>query len=578
MEADFDERAPSIPGFRPSINIPSFLKTGAVFGNESIPITGALTFDKAISNALNDYVFEEAADTSPASLFGGPRQNLDKADKARRKGIRNEFINSPIVKDYMNRTGINIEAINKDVATTIEQFKKGNVNIENQASRDIRDEINNAEAAALRKQVRDNVDKKKLARDKKKLEAEVKKAIKASSNNALTDKIDMTDVEVNENADKLLEFIENPEINLLDNMVDESINDKDLVSKLIDLFDDRPYVSRLIAKYKDDTPGLLNDLRNIVQKQAEILNDRGDIAQAAYKEQQVALIDAILKVPNLDMVSVRSANPEQILQYKKDIIRENKSDEKAEPALGFYLRESKVNIQDSKNNVVVIDNTLPADAQLRVLLHEMSHVGTVDMLVKDMLTRLEVDSLVRIMEKAESIAKQRGLKFYGFKNEREFIAEAFSNPNFQRFLASISSKGLYPRGALPQETGIVKNLFDAFVLFVSKALGLRNIDNTVLKDTIQLSNRMFNAGVKPPTSNIERARAWKRKENFKEVQDELNSIADEEAMGVAPERLNYRKLATKIMYPESEIDAMAYLDGSGTPNNIDKIKIPKKRN
>ena len=573
MEADFDERAPGIPGFRPSVNIPSFLKTGAVFGNESIPLTGALTFDKVISNALNDYVFEEAADQGA----GGATQNLNKADKARRKGIRNEFINSPIVKDYMNRTGINIEAINKDVATTIEQYKKGNVNLENQASRDIRDEINNAEEAALKKQVRDNVDKKKLARDKKKLEAEVKKAIKASSNNVLTDKINMTDVEVNENADKLLEFIENPENNLLDNMVDESINDKDLVSKLIDLFDDRPYVSRLIAKYKDDTPGLLKDLRNIVSKQSKILYDRGDVAQAVYKTQQVALIDAILKVPNLDMVSVRSANPEQILQYKKDIAKENKSKEKPEPALGFYLRDSKVNIQDSKNNVVVIDNTLPADAQLRVLLHEMSHVGTVDMLVKDMLTRLEVDSLVRIMEKSESIAKQRGLKFYGFKNEREFIAEAFSNPNFQKFLASISSKGLYPRGALPQETGIVKDLFEAFVMFVSRALGLRNIDNTVLKDTIQLSSRMFNAGVKPPTSNIERARAWKRKENFKEVQDELNSIADEEAMGVAPERLNYRKLATKLMYPESEIDAMAYLDGSGTPNNIDRIKIPKKK-
>ena len=575
MEADFDERAPSIPGFRPSINIPSFLKTGAVFGNESIPITGALTFDKAISNALNDYVFEEAADTSPTSLFG-QKQNLDKADKARRKGIRNEFINSPIVKDYMNRTGINVETINKDVATTIEQYKKGNVNLENQASGDIRDEISKAEAAALKKQVRDNVDKKKLARDKKKLEAEVRKKIKASSNNALTDKIDMTDVEVNENADKLLEFIENPENNLLDNMVDESINDKDLVSKLIDLFDDRPYVSRLIAKYKDDTPGLLKDLRNIVSKQSKILYDRGDVAQAVYKTQQVALIDAILKVPNLDMVSVRSANPEQILQYKKDIAKENKSNKKPTSAIGFYLRDSKVNIQDSKNNVVVIDNTLPADAQLRVLLHEMTHVSTVDMLVKEMLTELEVDSLVRIMKKAKSIAKQRGLKFYGFKNEREFIAEAFSNPNFQKFLASISSKGLYPRGALPQETGIVKDLFEAFVMFVSRALGLRNIDNTVLKDTIQLSNRMFNAGVKPPTSNIERARAWKRKENFKEVQDELNSIADEEAMGVAPERLNYRKLATKLMYPESEIDAMAYLDGSGTPNNIDRIKIPKK--
>ena len=580
MEADFDERAPGIPGFRPSINIPSFLKTGAVFGNESIPITGALTFDKAISNALNDYVFEEASDASPTSLFG-QKQNLDKADKGRRKGIRNEFINSPIVKDYMNRTGINIEAINKDVATTIEQFEKGNVNIENQASRDIRDEINNAEAAALRKQVRDNVDKKKLARDKKKLEAEVKKAIKASSNNALTDKIDMTDVEVNENADKLLEFMVDSQGNsLLDNMVDESINDKDLVSKLIDLFDDRPYVSSLIAKYKDDTPGLLNDLRNIVSKQSKILYDRGDVAQAAYKEQQVALLDAILKVPNLDMVSVRSATPEQIIQYKKDVIKENKSKEKPTPAIGFYLRDSKVNIQDSKNNVVVIDNTQPADAQLRTLLHEFSHVGTVDMMNENMLTRLELDSLLRIIEKAKSIAKQRGLDFYGLKNEREFIAEAFANPYFQRFLASISSKGLYPRGVLPPETGIVKNLFDAFVLFVSRALvgggAAVNIDNTLLKDTIQLSSRMFNAGVKPPTSNIERARAWKRKENFKEVQNELNSIADEEALGVDPERLNYRKLATKIMYPESEIDAMAYLDGSGTPNNIDRIKIPKK--
>ena len=46
-----------------------------------------------------------------------------------------------------------------------------------------------------------------------------------------------------------------------------------------------------------------------------------------------------------------------------------------------------------------------------------------------MLTRLEVDSLVRLKEKAmESIAKQRGLEFYGFKNEREFIAEAFCQP------------------------------------------------------------------------------------------------------------------------------------------------------
>ena len=47
-----------------------------------------------------------------------------------------------------------------------------------------------------------------------------------------------------------------------------------------------------------------------------------------------------------------------------------------------------------------------------------------------MLSRLEVDSLVRLMEKAmEAIAKTtEELDFYAFKNEREFIAEAFCQP------------------------------------------------------------------------------------------------------------------------------------------------------
>jgi len=575
MEDDFDIKAPSLKGYDQNIyKIPSFLKTGAVFGNESIPLEGALNFDGVISNALNDYVFEEAADASPTSEFG-QKQNLDKADKDRRKAFRNEFINSPIVKDYMNRTGINIETINKDVATTIEQFKKGNVNLENQAYRDIRDEINKAEAAALRKQVRDNKDKAKLARDKKKLEAQVKKKIKASKNNVLTDQIDMTDVEVDENANRLLEFIQDPNTDILDNMIDNATNEKDFINNLIELFDARPYVTRLITENKDDAPALLTKLLNIVQKQAEMLNDRGDIAQAAYKSQQAALLEAILKTPNLDMVSVRHATPEQIVEYKKEIIKKNKSKEKATPAVGFYLRESKVNIQDSKNNVVVIDNTLPADAQLRTLLHEFSHVATVDMMNYDMLSRLEIDSLVRLKEKAMEVAKKQGVDFYAFKNEKEFIAEAFANPEFQAFLSKIPTDGIYPRGALPQETGIVKNLFDAFVAFVAKALGLKNIDNTVLKDTIQISNRMFNAGVKPPTSNIKRARAWQRKENFADVQNELNRIADEEMLGVAPERLNYRKLAISLKYPEGEVDAMASID-NGTPNNIDVIELPKE--
>ena len=102
-----------------------------------------------------------------------------------------------------------------------------------------------------------------------------------------------------------MSLYKDPNTDILDNMIDNATNEKDLINNLIELFDARPYVTRLITENKDDAPALLTNLRNIVQKQAEMLNDRGDIAQAAYKAQQVALLEAILKAPNLDMVSVR---------------------------------------------------------------------------------------------------------------------------------------------------------------------------------------------------------------------------------------------------------------------------------
>lgn len=84
--------------------------------------------------------------------------------------------------------------------------------------------------------------------------------------------------------------------------------------------------------------------------------------------------------------------------------------------------------------------------------------------------RIELDS---IHKAARLAAGERGLEFYGLENLHDFVAEAFSNVKFQKFLASVPSKS----------GGIAKQLFTAFVEAVRNMLGMSG--RTALDDILK---------------------------------------------------------------------------------------------
>ena len=133
-------------------------------------------------------------------------------------------------------------------------------------------------------------------------------------------------------------------------------------------------------------------------------------------------------------------------------------------------------INEAKNkNVVVIRDDMNSGKTDAILLHEYVHAATVASIQYDMLTKAEKAKLDRIFNKATESAKERGKEYYGLTNIREFIAEAFTNYEFQKFLASIESE----ENTTLQEEGFFKTLFSDFIDFVATTLGLQSIDKTL---------------------------------------------------------------------------------------------------
>ncbi|MEO5358187.1 MAG: PBECR2 nuclease fold domain-containing protein [Nitrospirae bacterium YQR-1] len=74
-------------------------------------------------------------------------------------------------------------------------------------------------------------------------------------------------------------------------------------------------------------------------------------------------------------------------------------------------------------------------------------------------------------------------KYYGMKNDHEFLAEAFTNKEFQDFLKSIPDEG----APVKQKT----TLWDKFVNFVKNALGLKDSQWNMLDKVIEEGTRII---------------------------------------------------------------------------------------
>lgn len=107
----------------------------------------------------------------------------------------------------------------------------------------------------------------------------------------------------------------------------------------------------------------------------------------------------------------------------------------------------------------------------RIFLHEAMHAATMRALKKPGLHSLQLKKLYEHVSKQQSLAG-----FYGIKNVDEFVAEVFTNPDFQRALRNINA----PSGST------LKTAWDSFVRILRSILGLNNDSHNALAQALNL--------------------------------------------------------------------------------------------
>ena len=599
-ELEFDIRVSNLPDYQNftekvkniGATIPSFLKTGAVFNSKTHPINGARSIDDIIKAAIGDYIYEEASDvTDSYSTF--PNNNT-KTDKARRKKFRDEFINSPILEEYLTRSDEydSIDAIKNDVEAFKKQIAKGTKYVEsldgNNNGKNIVDSLAAEEDRVLKQIAREQRDTKAINEAKSKLKAEAKKRI--IENNALKKLLDVEidELDIEDDMVNVINEITRSDI-LMDNIFDENNGEEEIKGFIRELSSTSKTV-QLIKDTNGNTVEILKALSNRLNQQADqdVQTEKG-VQYIAFKKAQAELARILSGIPGMnevDTITVSKERLDEIYTDQSKILSETakkrgqtwRANEEPSPNLnGLFTELNRVSkdfinsartliINEAKNkDVVVIRDDMNSGKTDAILLHEYVHAATVASIQYDMLTKAEKAKLDRIFNKATESAKERGKEYYGLTNIREFIAEAFTNYEFQKFLASIESE----ENTTLQEEGFFKTLFSDFIDFVATTLGLQSIDKTLLADVISVSPRLFKIGTRPYKGDNTRWNQWYKKALFRDKLDELRAIENRKDSDLTK---FFRKKILDIRFPESLISAQEDLNN----NRIDRIPSPKK--
>lgn len=138
------------------------------------------------------------------------------------------------------------------------------------------------------------------------------------------------------------------------------------------------------------------------------------------------------------------------------------------------------------NHILVLDSELRDPEQAsRILLHEGLHGAYYRALEHDDTTRDVVGHLRDLAEQAQVAGGGKREDLYGLTNAHEFVSEAFSNPEFQRFLAGIQASD-----ELVKTIGLdlpgKRSLWDVFIGGLRKLLGLGADQHTLLDALTQV--------------------------------------------------------------------------------------------
>ena len=141
---------------------------------------------------------------------------------------------------------------------------------------------------------------------------------------------------------------------------------------------------------------------------------------------------------------------------------------------------------DEKTNIV----KLYQSSSVNTLLHEVVHAATVKVLKNNIINGVGVTPLgkkiMRIYNAAQEASDAKS-KRYGLENVYEFIAEAFSNPDFQNFLANQASI----TGAKPSLKNKLTSLFNDLFSAIKDMLGIPKAAQSLLGDVFDLSSSLF---------------------------------------------------------------------------------------
>ena len=220
---------------------------------------------------------------------------------------------------------------------------------------------------------------------------------------------------------------------------------------------------------------------------------------------QKILVNALLKIPGISEMNFgvfkhpdsRRGNKLQRYEEIRGIIGERQIPKTTpvKDANGRVIGESDVFYEtepiyggeyDEKTNIV----KLYQSSSVNTLLHEVVHAATVKVLKNNIINGIGVTPLgkkiMRIYNAAQEASDAKS-KRYGLENVYEFIAEAFSSPDFQNFLANQASV----TGAKPSLKNKLTSLFNDLFAAIKDMLGVPKAAESLLGDVFDLSSQLF---------------------------------------------------------------------------------------
>ena len=261
-----------------------------------------------------------------------------------------------------------------------------------------------------------------------------------------------------------------------------------------------------------------------------ILNQLGQ-KKRFLPETQSTFIAALRKIPNIGKTKFEKSSTK---------LKNNRP--------GEYLTFS--------DTVKISDN-----ANVETVLHEVTHAATSNRLRIEIKNGKGVTPLGKRVVELYNRAKKADLN-NNFKKELktvdEFVTEAFNNPSFQRFLASVkSTKDSKFARDQAKDTTTDRSLWNEFVEAVKEILNL-DISNTVLNDVLAIAPELFTG------PDVVAQKGKDRKAERLPQEGTLDETADEGAGGKPPRRPS-KFTSPPGVAPDSDQDRASAVREVGLP-------------